>query len=230
MECGWDTNTIAPDSQGEDWSISDDGISTPEECHQACLSRPACKAYRWDSRSGNPCEIFNVGLGRGGANLINPTPSGSEWWDRGCQAHLPAGCKKASATGRPVRRNAVRAARPAPADAVITPAPEVVRVEGAGLAKRDAPLPPYLEDLEYFYSKLYVTPACSCIISSAPKPVGRNTTTTFTRYTATVVSLFLLSFFLFFRLRVESDEMGFQRGVWANANSLPRRRLWIRSP
>ena len=172
QECGWDTNTIAPDKQQEDWSISDEGISTPEECHQACLSRPACKAYRWDDRSGNPCEIFNVGLGRGGANLINPTKGGSEWWDRGCQAHLPAGCKKATATGQPSKRTVPRAAKPVPADAVITPAPvpapEVVRAEPA-LAKRDAPLPPYMQDLEYYYSKLYVAPACSCIISSAPK-------------------------------------------------------------
>lgn len=190
MECGWDTNTIAPDRQGQDWSVADDGISTPEECHQACLTRSSCKAYRWDAKQGLPCEIFNVGIGPGGANLINPTSRGTQWFDRACANHLPAGCKKTSATGAPAKR-APRAAKPAPAHPVITaapvPAPELVAHEPA-LGKRDAPLPPYMEDLQYFWSSVYITPACSCIISSAAKPVPSNTTTTYTKYSTTFVS------------------------------------------
>ncbi|KAK3203002.1 hypothetical protein GRF29_154g1463753 [Pseudopithomyces chartarum] len=160
MECGWDTNTIAPDRQGQDWSVADDGISTPEECHQACLTRSSCKAYRWDAKQGLPCEIFNVGIGPGGANLINPTSRGNQWFDRACANHLPAGCKKTSATGAPAKR-APHAAKPAPAHPVITaapvPAPELVAHEPA-LGKRDAPLPPYMEDLQYFWSTAHCAP------------------------------------------------------------------------
>ena len=193
MECGWDTNTIAPDRQGQDWSVADDGISTPEECHQACLTRSACKAYRWDAKQGLPCEIFNVAIGPGGANLISPTARGSQWWDRNCAAHLPSGCKKSSATGSPSKSKRIpRAAVPAPAHPLITaaplPVPELLARKPA-LAKRDTPLPPYMEDLSYYWSSVYLTPACSCIISSAAAPVPSNTTTTYTKYTATEVRL-----------------------------------------
>ncbi|KAF1969657.1 hypothetical protein BU23DRAFT_652387 [Bimuria novae-zelandiae CBS 107.79] len=188
MECGWDTNTIAPIEQGQDWSVADEGISSVEECHQACLERDACRAYRWDGKSGIPCEIFNVGIGPNGANLLNPTPSGSQWWDRACQSHLPAGCKETSATAPPSKR-VVHAAKPAPAQPIITAAPVVAPeavARAPALAKRDASFPEYMSDLTYFWSSLYVTPACSCIISSAQPPVPSNTTTTFTKYTATV--------------------------------------------
>lgn len=66
-----------------------------EECQQACLRRPACKAYRWDASIGNPCAIFNVGIGPNAAHLISPTPSGTQWFDRDCQVHAPAGCTSA---------------------------------------------------------------------------------------------------------------------------------------
>ncbi|KAF2649219.1 hypothetical protein K491DRAFT_211776 [Lophiostoma macrostomum CBS 122681] len=89
MECGWDTNTIAPAEQGEDWSI-EHGYN-PTECQQICLEHSGCKAYRIDGSdaSGYHCEIFNVGLGVNGTNLISPTAKGTQWWDRDCQAHIP---------------------------------------------------------------------------------------------------------------------------------------------
>lgn len=139
MECGWDTNTIGPSEQGLDASVFNDGIGSAEECHQACLLRPACKAYRWDSRIGSPCALFNVGIGPGASNLINPTPGGTQWYDRNCPADIPAGCTSA----RPPYLNTTTAVPPAlPA---ITPAPvlEPVPVPGlddSGLSPLAAPL------------------------------------------------------------------------------------------
>jgi hypothetical protein len=86
MECGWDSNTIAPLDQGEDWSIEHYYNNT--ECQQVCLDHPNCKAYRLqDGITG--CDIFNVALGAGGSNIISATPSGSQWWDRDCQKYIP---------------------------------------------------------------------------------------------------------------------------------------------
>jgi hypothetical protein len=86
MECGWNSNTIAPLDQGEDWSIEHYYNNT--ECQQVCLEHPNCKAYRLqDGITG--CDIFNVALGAGGSNIISATPSGSQWWDRDCQKHIP---------------------------------------------------------------------------------------------------------------------------------------------
>ena len=89
MECGWDTNTVAPIEQGQDWSI--ERFQKPEECHQVCLQKSACRAYRIDGSAQDSwqCEIFNVGIGSNGKNLINPTPNGTHWWDRNCPNHLP---------------------------------------------------------------------------------------------------------------------------------------------
>lgn len=57
MECGWDTNTIAPIDQGEDYSI--EHYYNPEECQQVCLEHPLCRAYRVDGSDANgwSCEI-----------------------------------------------------------------------------------------------------------------------------------------------------------------------------
>jgi hypothetical protein len=86
MECGYDSNTVAPIEQGQDWSVEKYYNST--ECQQICLGKSECRAYRL--QDGNfGCEIFNVGLGKGAKNVINPTPAGSQWWDRNCQKHAP---------------------------------------------------------------------------------------------------------------------------------------------
>ncbi|KAL5384607.1 hypothetical protein PMIN02_009191 [Paraphaeosphaeria minitans] len=297
MECGWDTNTISPAEQGLDESVLNDGIGSAEECHQACLLRPACKAYRWDGRIGNPCAIFNVGIGPNAANLINPTPGGTQWYDRNCPVDLPAGCtlgrypySNATAVPPPVIASAAPPALPSITPApvatpgvvpavsslprialedvqglpplavvprppslpppVVTnpgnftppiipnppnllppvvpsppnlppppppglPSPPIqpdfpeIPIEPNGqsppgppglpipqspprptpraLAKRSIPFPPYFADLNYIWSSVWVTPACSCIISSALPPVPSRTTRTITRHNATVV-------------------------------------------
>lgn len=88
MTCGLDSNIIAPIDQGEDWSI--EHYYNPEECQQVCLDHPLCKAYRVDgsAEKGWHCEIFNVGLGVNGSNVISAKP-GTQWWDRNCQEHVP---------------------------------------------------------------------------------------------------------------------------------------------
>jgi hypothetical protein len=91
MTCGISNpNIIAPADQGEDWSLERGEIHNPVECHQACLQHPLCKAYRVveDTNSTNwDCEIFNVGLGVNGSNVISAS-KGDQWWDRDCQVHL----------------------------------------------------------------------------------------------------------------------------------------------
>lgn len=195
MECGWDSNTVAPIDQGEDWSIEHYYNNT--ECQQICLERSACKAYRLqDGVSG--CEIFNVGLGKGASNVRNPTPHGSQWWDRNCQTHVPGACKtSAVGTATPPITTPGQTTPPeptapsaAPSQPLITSAPTAIpRAEPANIAKRDAPLPPYMSDLEYYWSNIYVAPACSCLISSAPSPTSSTTTTTYTSWTSHTVSL-----------------------------------------
>lgn len=96
MECGWDTNTVAPIEQGEDWSI--EPFHNPEECQQVCLEHPLCKAYRIDDATWR-CEIFNVGIGKNASNLRNPTPNGSQWFDRDCQKHIPVNAATSSLRG-----------------------------------------------------------------------------------------------------------------------------------
>lgn len=68
----------------------------------------------------------------------------------------------------------------------------------ARLAKRDAPFPPYLEDLSYAWSSVYMIPACSCVISSAGEPQLVTTTKTATEWTG-----YTVSFLCFFGLLLE---------------------------
>ncbi|KAF2451210.1 hypothetical protein P171DRAFT_696 [Karstenula rhodostoma CBS 690.94] len=144
MECGWDSNTISPIEQGLDGSVLNDGIASAEECHQACLQRPACRAYRWDGKIGNPCAIFNVGIGPNAAHLINPTPGGTQWWDRNCPVDIPAGCT----LGRYPYSNATavppQAIAPATPSAlpIITPAP--VATPGAVASALSPPEVPHV--------------------------------------------------------------------------------------
>ncbi|KAF2735003.1 hypothetical protein EJ04DRAFT_563824 [Polyplosphaeria fusca] len=197
--CGLDSNIIAPIDQGEDWSI--EHYYNPEECQQVCLEHPLCKAYRIDGseEKGWGCEIFNVGLGVNGSNVISAKP-GTQWWDRNCQQHIPTPCKAGTApTGAgavtsadgqastpivPRRLNPLHPRAP-----IITPAPILPRraapvEERAVLEKRDAPLPPYMEDLSYFWSSVYLTPACSCLITSALPPTLKTTIPTVTKWTS----------------------------------------------
>ncbi|KAH7130458.1 hypothetical protein B0J11DRAFT_252449 [Dendryphion nanum] len=191
MECGWDTNTIAPIEQGEDWSI--EHYYNPEECQQVCLERDACRAYRIDgsAQRGWNCEIFNVGLGANGTNLISPTPNGKQWWDRNCQKHIPAPCRGVRApapTPTPHIQPVPTAKRNLPNEVRAIPTPAVAPRAENGLSKRDVPLPDYLSDLEYFWSKIYVEPACSCLINSALPKTVKTTTTTYTKWIATTTS------------------------------------------
>ncbi|KAF1846658.1 uncharacterized protein K460DRAFT_406852 [Cucurbitaria berberidis CBS 394.84] len=186
MECGWDSNTIAPLDQQEDHSI--EHFQTPEECQQLCLERKACKAYRIDGKTNTYCEIFNVGLGKNASNVINPTPNGNQWWDRNCGEHVPTPCRLGGTASRrtpppnlnpgvPVTPSLVVLTTDAhPATASITPGP--------ALAKRDTPFPPYLKDLSYPWSSMYMIPACSCIVSSAGEPVASTTVMTATKWTS----------------------------------------------
>lgn len=90
MTCGISNpNIIAPDAQGEDWSLERGDIHNATECHQACLQHPLCRAYRAaiDNDGNFDCEIFNVGLGVNGSNVISAS-KGDQWWDRDCQVHL----------------------------------------------------------------------------------------------------------------------------------------------
>ncbi|KAF2690429.1 hypothetical protein K458DRAFT_103184 [Lentithecium fluviatile CBS 122367] len=194
MECGWDSNTVAPIEQGEDWSI--EHYYNPEECQQVCLEHKLCRAYRIDGNTQNgwSCEIFNVGLGRNASNVINPTASGSQWWDRNCLAHIPTACRQSTRTPPPISTTisdpaivtdptdpTATTSTPASARPTITTAPTAVP---RGLSKRDAPLPPYMSDLSYFWSGMYLTPACSCLISSALPPAKSTSTRTVTSWTA----------------------------------------------
>jgi hypothetical protein len=64
--------------------------------------------------------------------------------------------------------------------------PEVDHI--ANIAKRDAPLPPYMSDLAYFWSSIYLAPACSCLITSAKPATLSTTTLTRTVWTSSTVS------------------------------------------
>ncbi|KAF2265762.1 hypothetical protein CC78DRAFT_567339 [Lojkania enalia] len=191
MVCGVDSNTIAPIDQGEDWSI--EHYYNPEECQQVCLDHPLCKAYRVDGspQSGWNCEIFNVGLGVNASHVINPTIPGTQWWDRNCQQHIPGPCRaRAVRTAAPIQIEgdveptapAENPAVPTPAEPLITPEPTLV--PRADIVKRSAELPDYMSDLSYFWSYVYLTPACSCLITSALPPVPSTTTSTVTRWTS----------------------------------------------
>jgi hypothetical protein len=90
-------------------------------------------------------------------------------------------------TGCSVANAARRNAGPAP---VITPAPTpVVQNEARELAKRKVPLPRHLSDFNGLFGSAYIPPACSCIISSVLPPVTETTTSTWTEWTSSTVSL-----------------------------------------
>mgnify|MGYP003636024918 CR=1 FL=1 len=92
MTCGISNpNIVAPEDQQEDWTI--EHLYNPEECQQVCLQHEGCKAYRVTQvPPENPeawnCEIFNLGLGVNGSNVISAS-KGDQWWDRNCGQHLP---------------------------------------------------------------------------------------------------------------------------------------------
>ncbi|KAF1993380.1 hypothetical protein P154DRAFT_582865 [Amniculicola lignicola CBS 123094] len=201
MECGLgNPNIIAPADQEEDWSI--EHYYNPTECQQVCLEHPLCKAYyiTGSEQEGWHCEIFNKGLGPNGSNVISASTGGSkQWWDRNCQEHKPTQCIAGAAkTGTPAKTTAktksskkpkpTMTKRGALAHPAITPAPVLVpRAGEAHMAKRDATLPGYLSELvpNNWWSYVYVTPACSCLITSALPPVPSTTTRTVTSWTTT---------------------------------------------
>lgn len=212
MECGWDSNTIAPIDQQEDFSI--EHFQTPEQCQQICLQRSACRAYRIDGNTTADtavyCEIFNLGLGVNASHVRNPTPGGSQWWDRNCQMHVPKPCRgRGSGSGGPTRTtNGTTSTSVGPpvltTETASYPGTATVNISTtttgalapsitppARLAKRDAPFPPYLEDLSYAWSSVYMVPACSCVVSFAGEPQLVTTTKTATEWTAYTVSFYI---------------------------------------
>ncbi|PVH75180.1 hypothetical protein DL98DRAFT_14703 [Cadophora sp. DSE1049] len=209
MTCGISNpNIVAPEDQQEDWTI--EHYYNPEQCQQVCLQHEGCKAYRVtrvppDDPEGWNCEIFNLGLGVNGSNVISAS-KGDQWWDRNCGEHLPTECKSTSATvkatsltavethgsliptppkptfaiSQPTRSSILGISAPAPAP---TPGPTLLPPNA--LIKRSDPFPDFLSDIDNFYSYPYVLAACSCLITSGLPPVLSTTTFTVTEWNAT---------------------------------------------
>ncbi|KAF2676467.1 hypothetical protein K458DRAFT_437246, partial [Lentithecium fluviatile CBS 122367] len=192
MECGYDDDYNSnTDWGGLDCPESPDGFCeilgrydpylTREECQQKCLNDERCKSYQYGWIAEIPCRLFNVGLGKNASHVHHPTPSGSMFWDRNCQNHVPEGCSKgAERTEAPQMQIAtVPDLQP-----VVTAAP-IPR----GLQKRDdnwTHIPDYLSWLIYWDGVTAFTKPCSCLITSARPPAPGTTTTTVTKYTSTL--------------------------------------------
>lgn len=70
----------------------------------------------------------------------------------------------------------------------ITAGPTLVFLgESPGLAKRTAPLPPYLTDLGNPFSQFWLLAGCSCLITSDLPVVSTTTTSTVPKWTASTV-------------------------------------------
>ncbi|KAH7323531.1 hypothetical protein BKA65DRAFT_70605 [Rhexocercosporidium sp. MPI-PUGE-AT-0058] len=212
MTCGISNpNIVAPEDQQEDWTI--EHFYNPEECQQVCLQHDGCKAYRVtrippeDPVAWN-CEIFNLGLGVNGSNVVSAS-KGDQWWDRNCGEHLPTECQSTQlpimVTGSPaiptyatsiptITKSTfdislptiswIQKTFPPPAP---TPAPALLPRHK--LTKRDGqPFPDFLTDIDNFYSYPYVLAACSCLISSGLPPLLSTTTFTATEWNATTVT------------------------------------------
>lgn len=143
-------------------------------------------------------------------NVISPTPNGNQWWDRNCQQHVPSPCRSSASASRlppaptphppsivPTISSPIILTTDGPSLPTVPTSPLSPEVSSpaapsitprAVLAKRDAPFPPYLSDLSYAWSSVYMIPACSCIVSSAGQPVLSTTTKTATEWTSSTVS------------------------------------------
>ncbi|KAG4437320.1 hypothetical protein IFR05_007216 [Cadophora sp. M221] len=208
MACGISNpNIVAPEDQQEDWTI--EHLYSPEECQQVCLQREGCKAYRVmrvppeDPIAWN-CEIFNLGLGVNGSNVVSAS-KGDQWWDRNCGEHLPTECIsnklsvllipspviQPSTTPIPtLTKSTFDISQPTSLSIQNTvpppdPTPGPTLLPHHGLTKRDGPFPDFLSDVDNFYSYPYVLAACSCLISSGLPPVLSTTTFTITKWNAT---------------------------------------------
>ncbi|KAH6707849.1 hypothetical protein BKA61DRAFT_135198 [Leptodontidium sp. MPI-SDFR-AT-0119] len=208
MTCGISNpNIVAPEDQQEDWTI--EHLYNPEECQQVCLQHEGCKSYRVtqvppkDPVAWN-CEIFNLGLGINGSNVVSAS-KGDQWWDRNCGEHLPTECKSDQLPTTLTASSALQTSRtsiatitkpkfdisqpttfsilktlPAP-----SPTPGPTLLPRHRLAKRDEPFPDFLSDADNFYSYPYVLAACSCLISSGLPLVLSTTTFTITEWNVT---------------------------------------------
>jgi len=158
--------------------------AAPEECHQICLADPRCKSYQVDVYFEYwPCRIFYIPLGTNATNLPSPTPSGKLWWDRNCLMHLPSQCQPDVKRTMMPRANSVHAKQAfAP---VITAAPVLQITEN--VEQRDVEVPKYIRDIMGVFPQ-GLTPACSCLITSARSPASATTTLRFSTFTATTVS------------------------------------------
>jgi hypothetical protein len=198
MECGWDAPLLATLKCPDGDPNGDPRVPGPceaetyydyqagaEECHQICLADPKCKSYQVDAKYNYwPCRIFYIPLGTNATNVPSPTPGGKIWWDRNCQAHLPSQCgQPAKRTAAPVKnvQRATEGLEPVITAAPISAAPQDLEV-------RDVDVPKYIRDIMGVFPQ-GLTPACSCLITSARPPASATTTLRFLTWTATTVSL-----------------------------------------
>lgn len=149
--------------------------------------------------------------------MFPPNPTNNaypQWWDRNCQTNLPEECgRNVKRTIAPhpvveVQITAVTGLYTTPT-LMESDAPATTHVpdrlirkfatdeNNAGMnkikVKRDPDdpfisLPPYISRLIYPFAPSYLTPVCSCLITSAKVPVSGTTTLRFSTYTATTVS------------------------------------------
>jgi hypothetical protein len=76
----------------------------------------------------------------------------------------------------------------AAARAQITPGPKLLHDGRAVIAKRAYDLPDWLSSYSNVYSQIFLSDACSCLITSALPVVSTSTTSTVPDYTDTIVS------------------------------------------
>ncbi|EPE30509.1 hypothetical protein GLAREA_03476 [Glarea lozoyensis ATCC 20868] len=135
-----------------------DGI-TREECHQACLQNPECKAFgltQWrsfslDSDPRTGCSLYRVSVSQ---DLYVQPERRDYLYDRGCPDYLPPGCS--------------------------SPNPPQITNAPVAAEKRDElsiSQPDWFYDYDYWGGYYIVNQACSCLITTRPPPI---TTITYT--------------------------------------------------
>lgn len=201
MECGYGVleypNGMNCEPGCKDATFDGDDV-TAEKCHQLCLERPSCKAFNWDNINrfiGDPaCRLYNVSLGQNGTNINGPHVSPTEspqWWDRNCQTHLPTDCARSASKTIAPEMQITAAPNFVPREVpTITDAPSDDEVGQQDLLRRDpgeVSIPSYIYWLVYPFATKYLTPACSCAITSARPPVSATKTLTFSTYTSKTV-------------------------------------------
>ena len=181
MECGLDSDRglKCPVEWPNLCELEYDYNDTPEQCQQRCLRNPNCRSYRAEPIYGIPCTIFNMTLGVNGSNLYDRKEGiAGKFWDRNCQQHIPSLCQAvAKRTAAPLIQITNLPLDPRVPAATPTTDPEIL---AAGPTPIDpfASLPKYIKGLVYPFAPRYLTPACSCLITSARPPISTTTTET----------------------------------------------------